>query len=138
MEAGLSLRECERVLDIGKTNVNDIVRNARAAGVNWTVTQSLSDEELEARLYHPAALRSARIPHKDLSFTGHGLMFKQHQPLSGICPGISVGRARGAPNRLPPQRCLCGLLLQAERSHVGQGRGSIHMAPVSSNLPVLA
>jgi transposase len=60
LEAGLSLRECARVLDIGKTTVNDIVRNARAAGVDWTVAQSLSDEELEARLYRPAVPRSAR------------------------------------------------------------------------------
>jgi transposase len=60
LEAGLSLRECSRVLDIGKTTIGDIVRNARAAGVDWAVAQSLSDDELEARLYRPAVPRSAR------------------------------------------------------------------------------
>jgi hypothetical protein len=32
---------------------------ARAAGVDWPVAQTLSDEELEARLYKPALARSS-------------------------------------------------------------------------------
>ena len=60
LESGLSLREVSRVLGIGKTTIGDIVRNARAAGVDWAVAQSLSDEQLEARLYRPAAPRAAR------------------------------------------------------------------------------
>ena len=60
LEAGLSLRECARMLDIGKSTIGDIVRNARAAGVDWALAQTLSDEELEARLYRPAVPRAAR------------------------------------------------------------------------------
>jgi transposase len=60
LEAGLSLRECSRVLGIGKTTIGDIVRNARAAGVDWALAQTLSDEELEARLYRAAVPRSSR------------------------------------------------------------------------------
>ena len=60
LEAELSLRECSRVLGIAKTTIGDIVRNARAAGVDWAVAQTLSDAELEARLYQPAVPRLAR------------------------------------------------------------------------------
>ena len=60
LESGLSLREVSRVLGIGKTTIGDIVRNARAAGVDWAVAHTLSDEQLEARLYRPAAPRAAR------------------------------------------------------------------------------
>ncbi|WP_068686450.1 MULTISPECIES: IS21 family transposase [unclassified Variovorax] len=60
LESELSLRECSRVLGIAKTTIGDIVRNARAAGVDWAVAQTLSDAELEARLYQPAVPRLAR------------------------------------------------------------------------------
>jgi transposase len=60
LEAGLSLRECSRVLNVGKTTIGDIMRNARAAGVDWALAQTLSDDELEARLYRPAVPRAAR------------------------------------------------------------------------------
>jgi hypothetical protein len=33
---------------------------ARAAGVDWSVAQTLSDEDLEARLY-PSPVRPARL-----------------------------------------------------------------------------
>src|SRR6218665_8814 len=59
LEAGLSLRECSRVLGIAKTTIGDIVRNARAAGVDWAVAQTLTDQELEARLYRSAVPRAA-------------------------------------------------------------------------------
>jgi len=60
LEAGLSLRECSRLLNVGKTTIGDIVRNARAAGVDWELAQTLSDEDLEARLYRAAVPRSSR------------------------------------------------------------------------------
>jgi glycine/D-amino acid oxidase-like deaminating enzyme len=59
-ESGLSLRECSQLLGLGKSTVGDIVRNARAAGVDWALAQRLSDEELQARLYRAAVPRAAR------------------------------------------------------------------------------
>src|SRR5690606_7359426 len=80
LEAGLSLRECSRVLGIGKTTIGDIVRNARAAGVDWATAQGLSDEELEARLYRPAVPRSARHLEPDYAYI--------HQELKR--PGVTL------------------------------------------------
>jgi len=39
-------------LGIAKTTVSDIASCARAAAVNWALAQTLSDDELQARL-HP-------------------------------------------------------------------------------------
>jgi transposase len=80
LESGLSLRECSRVLGIAKTTVGDIVRNARAAGIDWVVAQSLSDEELEARLYRPAVPRSAHHLEPDYAWV--------HQELKR--PGVTL------------------------------------------------
>jgi transposase len=80
LEAGLSLRECARVSGIAKTTVGDIVRNARAAGVDWAVAQTLSDEELDARLYRPAVARAARHLEPDFSLV--------HQELKR--PGVTL------------------------------------------------
>ena len=68
LESGLSLRECSRVLGIGKSTINDIARKARAAGVDWAVAQTLSDEQLEARLYQPAVPRAARHLEPDYAY----------------------------------------------------------------------
>lgn len=68
LEAGLSTRECSRVLGIGKTTIGDIVLKARAAGVDWVVAQTLSDEELEARLYRPAVPRAASHLEPDYAY----------------------------------------------------------------------
>lgn len=68
LESRLTLRECARVLGIAKTTIGDIVRKARAAGVDWTVAQTLTDDELEARLYRPAVPRSARHLEPDYAY----------------------------------------------------------------------
>ena len=60
LEAGLSHAQTGRALGIPKATVGKFARLARAAGVDWTVAQMLSDEELEARLYRPAVPRAAR------------------------------------------------------------------------------
>jgi transposase len=59
LEARLSHAQAGRALGIPKATVGKFARLARAAGVDWTVAQTLSDEELEARLYRPAVPRSA-------------------------------------------------------------------------------
>ncbi len=60
LEAGLSHAQAGRALGIPKATVGKFARLARAAGVDWAVAQTLSDEELEARLYRPAVPRAAR------------------------------------------------------------------------------
>lgn len=59
LQAGLSYNEVGRALKISKSAAGKYVSLARAAGVDWDVAQTLSDEELEARLYRPALPRSS-------------------------------------------------------------------------------
>jgi len=51
LESGLSTRECARVLVMPKSTVGDAIRAARVAGVDWALAQTLTDAELEARVY---------------------------------------------------------------------------------------
>lgn len=51
LQAGLSYNEVGRALKISKSAVGKYVSLARVAGVDWVVAQTLSDEELEARLH---------------------------------------------------------------------------------------
>jgi len=60
LEAGLSHSQTGRALGVPKATVGKFARLARVAGVDWAVAQTLSDEELEARLYRPAVPRAAR------------------------------------------------------------------------------
>jgi len=50
LESGLSLRECSRVLGIGKSTIADIVRKARAAGVDWAATTGLLETTTDERV----------------------------------------------------------------------------------------
>ena len=59
LQAGLSYDEVGRALKISKSVVGKYVSLARVAGVDWTLAQTLSDDELEARLYRPALPRSS-------------------------------------------------------------------------------
>ena len=58
LQAGLSYSEIARALKLSKSVAGKYVSLARAAGVDWDAAQSLSDEQLEARLYRPALPRS--------------------------------------------------------------------------------
>ena len=58
LEAGLSYAQIARAVGIGKGTVGKFMLLARAAGVDWSVSQTLSDEQLEARLYRPAVPRA--------------------------------------------------------------------------------
>ena len=60
LEAGLSYAQVARAVGIGKGTVGKVVLLARAAGVDWALAQTLSDEELEARLYRPPVPRCSR------------------------------------------------------------------------------
>jgi len=81
MQAGLSYNEVGRTLKISKSVVGKYVSLARAAGVDWEVAQTLSDEALEARLYRPAVPRASHqlapdfaVVHQELKRAGVTLM----------------------------------------------------------------
>ncbi len=59
LHAGLSYNEVGRALKISKSTVGKYVSLARVAGVDWELAQTLSDPELEAKLYRPALARSS-------------------------------------------------------------------------------
>ena len=58
LQAGLSYSEVGRALKISKSAVGKYVSLARVAGVDWELAQTLTDEDLRARLYRPALPRA--------------------------------------------------------------------------------
>ena len=81
LQAGLSYNEVGRALKTSKSVVGKYVLLARVAGVDWALAQSLSDEDLEARLYRPAVPRSSHqlapdfaLVHQELKRAGVTLM----------------------------------------------------------------
>lgn len=58
-DSGLSTRQVAAALGVSKTTVSDIALYARQAGVDWPLASTLSDEELQARLYPPVRPRSS-------------------------------------------------------------------------------
>ena len=60
------MREVSRVLGMPKSTVCDAVRMARVAGMDWPLVQTLTDDQLEARVY-PAPVRSS-AQHADLDY----------------------------------------------------------------------
>ncbi len=79
-EAGLSYAQVARALGMAKATVGKIVLLARAAGVDWPLAQTLTDEELEARLYKPPAPRDRVQQEPDFSWI--------HQELKR--PGVTL------------------------------------------------
>src|SRR5665647_445410 len=60
LQANLSYNEVGRTLKISKSVVGKYMSLARVAGVDWSVAQTLSDQELESRLYRPALARNSK------------------------------------------------------------------------------
>jgi len=60
LDAGLSYAEVARVSGVSKSTVGKVALLARAAGVDWAIAESLSDEDLERRLYRPPVPRASR------------------------------------------------------------------------------
>ena len=56
-EAGLSYGQIGRALGIPKATVGKTLLMARAAAVDWATAQTLTEDELEARLYKPPVPR---------------------------------------------------------------------------------
>src|ERR1019366_6174730 len=59
LQAGLSYDEIGRALKISKSSASKYVSLTRAAGVDCELAQTLSDDELEARLFRPPVPRSS-------------------------------------------------------------------------------
>jgi transposase len=57
-QAGLSYAAVGRALGVPKSTIGKMVSMARAARVDWATAQTLSDAELETRLYRPPVLRA--------------------------------------------------------------------------------
>ena len=60
LQAKLSYNEIGRTLKISKSAVGKYMSLARVAGVDWNVALTLSDEELEAKLYRAALPRNSK------------------------------------------------------------------------------
>ena len=65
LQAGLSYSDIGRALKISKSVAGKYVSLARAASVDWALAQTLTDAELEARLYRPAMPRASPQPAPD-------------------------------------------------------------------------
>ena len=81
LQARLSFGEVGRTLKVSKTSIGKYVLLARSAGVDWEIAQTLSDEELEARLFRPPVPRSSfklapdfALVHQELKRAGVTLM----------------------------------------------------------------
>jgi transposase len=81
LQANLSYNEVARALKISKSAVGKYICLARVCGVDWAVAQTLSDEDLQARLYRPAVPRSSHqlepdfaLVHQELKRAGVTLM----------------------------------------------------------------
>jgi transposase len=86
----LSYAEIGRALRISKGAVGKYILLARVAGVDCAVAETLSDEELEARLYRPAVPRSSHqlapdfaLIHQELKRPGVTLMLLWEEYATG-------------------------------------------------------
>jgi transposase len=116
LQAGLSYNEVGRALKISKSAVGKYVSQARVAGVDYQVAESLSDEELEAKLYRPALPRAshqlapdfARV-HQELKREGVTLMllweeYARGNPLAYKYTSFCVKYREFAQNQLRSMR----------------------------------
>ena len=58
-DSGLSMRQVAAALGVSKSTVSEIAMYARDAGVDWPLASTLSDDELQARLYPRPRPRSS-------------------------------------------------------------------------------
>ncbi len=101
LEAGLSHAQAGRALGLPKATVGKYARLARAAGVDWTVAQGLSDDELEARLFRPAVPRAAR--HLEPDYALIPMKVKLISRLPAAAPGeTAVDPANASSKRMKP------------------------------------
>ena len=73
LQAGLTYSEVARALKLSKSVVGKYVSLARVAGVDWAVAQTLTDVELEGRLYRPPVPRASDQLAPDFAAIHHEL-----------------------------------------------------------------
>ncbi len=95
-DAGLSRRQVAAALGVSKTTISEIAMYARDAGVDWPLASTLSDDELQVRLYPPPRPRSTARAEPDCAAV--------HQELKR--PGVTLQ-----------------LLWEEYRAHCGDGAG---------------
>ncbi len=90
-QAGLSYAQVGRALGVPKSTIGKIVSLARAAGVDWALAQTLSDDELERRLYQPPVPRASgrlepdfALVHQELKRPGVTLMLLWEEYQRGL------------------------------------------------------
>jgi transposase len=116
LQAGLSYNEVGRALKISKSAVGKYVSLARVAGVDCEVAESLSDEELEAKLYRPPVPRASHqlapdfaLVHQELKREGVTLMllweeYARGNPLAYKYTSFCVKYREFAQNQLRSMR----------------------------------
>jgi len=144
MQAGLSYNEIGRVLKISKSVAGKYVSLARVAGVDWDLAQTLSDEDLEARLYRPALSRSShqRAPdfgmvHQELKRPGVTLMllweeYAKGNPLAYKYTSFCVKYAEFARRQ---QRSMRQIHIAGEKLFVDYAGGTVPIVdPLSGEI----
>ncbi|CAD6563406.1 winged helix-turn-helix domain-containing protein [Paraburkholderia sabiae] len=63
-DCGFRQREIARAVGASPTTVGQYVRRMERAGLSWAVSATLSDDELEARLYPPPPQVEGKRPVK--------------------------------------------------------------------------
>ena len=64
-DSGLSMRQVAAALEVSKSTVSEIAMYARDAGVDWPLASTLSDDELQARLYPTPRPRGSKRTEPD-------------------------------------------------------------------------
>ena len=59
---GLSKRKIAASLSIGVTTAGEVIRRAKRAGLNWPLSENLSDEALERLVFPPVPTAKDRRP----------------------------------------------------------------------------
>ena len=108
-DAGLSMRQVAAALGVSKSTVSEIAMYARDVGVDWPLAATLSDDELQARLYPPPRPRSSTRQEPDYA----GL----HQELKR--PGVTLMLLFMAGRSAATGGDLSALMLQAGLAGLG-------------------
>lgn len=156
LQAGLSYNEIGRTLKQSKSVVGKYMSLARVAGVDWAIAQTLSDDELQARLYRPALLRNSKklVPdfasvRQELKRAGVTLQLLWEEYARSDLGSISLVKSatwrrafhRNRRNCLRLRYCCCSLLRLCRflRSHPFPVRLEIDKVAVRTNFiqPVL-
>lgn len=88
-EAQLSYSQIALTTGVAKTTVGKFILLARAVGFDWALAQTLSDEQIEARLYKPPVPRSSRQLEPDFAWIHQEMKLPGVTPLDAALGGVS-------------------------------------------------